>query len=224
MAFKMKGWEPFSDWKGKDSARPDGRAKSSAFQKTSVDKKNKQKMFSKKTSDLRQAWKKIKDPNSNRAKQLKREAKKIGLTLEQTPVADWDSPMKAVGIGAVKDKLSGVKDKLSGAKEKLSGVKDKIKSSGIGEKIKSKVASKVSLKAATKGLKSVSKKGALKGGLKVAAKIGARAIPGVGQAMMARDAYKLGKHAWKNRAKIKGWAGAKASSLRDKWKNRGGDA
>ena len=69
MAFKQKGW--------------------SAFTKTNVDKKNKQKMFSKKASDLRQAWKSIKDPNSNRAKQLKKEAKTIGLTLEQQPSDNW---------------------------------------------------------------------------------------------------------------------------------------
>ena len=70
MAFKQKGW--------------------SAFTKTNVDKKNKQKMFSKKASDLRQAWRSIKDPNSNRAKQLKKEAKTIGLTLEQQPSDNWD--------------------------------------------------------------------------------------------------------------------------------------
>ena len=69
MAFKQKGW--------------------SAFTKTNVDKKNKQKMFSKKASDLRQAWRDIKDPNSNRAKQLKKEAKTIGLTLEQQPSDNW---------------------------------------------------------------------------------------------------------------------------------------
>ena len=55
---------------------------SSGFMKTSIDKKNRQKMFSKKASDLRRAWRSIKDPNSNRAKQLKQEAKTIGLTLE----------------------------------------------------------------------------------------------------------------------------------------------
>ena len=134
------------------------------------------------------------------------------------------SPNKKVDV---KDKLSGVKDKLSNVKSKAANIKDKVKSvkdSKVGEKIKSKVTGKVAGKAASKGLKGLSKKAALKGGLKVAAKIGARAIPGVGQAMMARDAYKLGKHAWKNRAKIKGWAKGKASSLKDKWKNRGGDA
>tara|TARA_R100001594_G_C3942742_1_gene241039 strand:+ start:175 stop:627 length:453 start_codon:yes stop_codon:yes gene_type:complete len=81
--FTMNGWKPFSNWEGEDSARPDGRPKSSAFQ--SVDKKNKQKLFNKKSSDLQRAWKNIKDPNSNRAKQLKKEAKTIGLTLEQEP-------------------------------------------------------------------------------------------------------------------------------------------
>ena len=60
--FTMKGW--------------------SAFTKTNVDSENKQKMFNKKASDLRQAWRSIKDPNSNRANQLKQEAKSIGLTLE----------------------------------------------------------------------------------------------------------------------------------------------
>ena len=69
MAFKQKEW--------------------SAFTKTNVDKKNKQKLFSKKASDLRQAWRGIKDPNSNRAKQLKKEAKTIGLTLEQQ-MPGWD--------------------------------------------------------------------------------------------------------------------------------------
>ena len=181
MAFKMKGWEPFSDWKGKDSARPDGRAKSSAFQKTSVDKKNKQKMFSKKTSDLRQAWKKIKDPNSNRAKQLKREAKKIGLTLEQTPVANWDSPMKAVGVGAVKEKLSNVGEKLKG--------------SGIGSKLKSKGATKLGSKLAVKALKSKGTKKIIGKGV---AKLGARAVPGVGTAIAAKD---VGKFMMKQRSK-----------------------
>ena len=70
MAFKQKGW--------------------SAFTKTNVDKKNKQKLFSKKSSDLMEAWRGIKDPNSNRAKQLKKEAKTIGLTLEQQPSDSWD--------------------------------------------------------------------------------------------------------------------------------------
>tara|TARA_Y100001963_G_scaffold142151_1_gene211277 strand:+ start:16 stop:633 length:618 start_codon:yes stop_codon:yes gene_type:complete len=196
MAFKMKGWEPFSDWKGKDSARPDGRAKSSAFQKTSVDKKNKQKMFSKKTSDLRQAWKKIKDPNSNRAKQLKREAKKIGLTLEQTPVANWDSPMKAVGVGAVKEKLSNVGEKLKG--------------SGVGEKLGSKLKSKVASKTLSKVSKSkLLSKGGKRAAIKVGAKLGARAIPGVGAGMMA---YDVGKFLHKNRHEPRKQLTAKAKS------------
>tara|TARA_B100000073_G_C23605349_1_gene522175 strand:- start:185 stop:703 length:519 start_codon:yes stop_codon:yes gene_type:complete len=134
---------------------------------------------------------------------------------------------KVASVANVKDKVSSVKDKLSSVKSKAAGIKDKMKSvrdSKVGEKIKSKITTKAGLKVATAGLKNVSKKAALRGGLKVAAKIGARAIPGVGQAMMARDVYKLGKHAWKNRAKIKSWAGNKASSLRDKWTNRGGDA
>ena len=71
--FTMKGWSPFT--------------------KTNVDKKNKQKMFSKKASDLQQAWRSIKDPNSNRAKQLKKEAKTIGLTLEQQ-MPGWDKNHK----------------------------------------------------------------------------------------------------------------------------------
>ena len=155
-----------------------------------------------------------------------------------TPGMDRKSPMKKVDVkeklSGVKDKLSGAKDKLAGAKDKLSSVKSKaasikdkmksVKDSKVGEKIKSKVTSKVASKAATKGLKGLSKKAALKGGLRVAAKVGARAIPGVGQAMMARDVYKLGKHAYKNRAKIKSWAKGKASSLRDRLKNRGDSA
>ena len=67
--FTMKGWSPFT--------------------KTNVDKKNKQKLFSKKSSDLMEAWRGIKDPNSNRAKQLKKEAKTIGLELEQSKPG-WD--------------------------------------------------------------------------------------------------------------------------------------
>ena len=50
---------------------------------------NKQKLFGNKASELRRAWKSIKDPNSNRAKQLKKEAKTIGLTLEQQ-MPGWD--------------------------------------------------------------------------------------------------------------------------------------
>ena len=67
--FTMKGWSPFT--------------------KTNVDKKNKQNLFSKKSSDLMEAWRGIKDPNSNRAKQLKKEAKTIGLELEQSKPG-WD--------------------------------------------------------------------------------------------------------------------------------------
>ena len=67
--FTMEGWSPFT--------------------KTNVDKKNKQKLFSKKSSDLMEAWRGIKDPNSNRAKQLKKEAKTIGLELEQSKPG-WD--------------------------------------------------------------------------------------------------------------------------------------
>jgi len=116
---------------------------------------------------------------------------------------------KVKSVANVKDKLSNVKSKAANVKNKLSSVKD----SKVGEKIQSKITSKAAIKVATKGLKNVSKKAALKGGLRVAAKIGARAIPGVGQAMMARDVYKLGKHAYKNRAKIKSWAKNKAASV-----------
>ncbi len=85
MAFKRKNWEPYT--RIESDKRPDGKHGSSAFQ--SVDKKNKQKLFNKKSSDLQRAWKNIKDPNSNRAKQLKKEAKTIGLELEQS-VPGWD--------------------------------------------------------------------------------------------------------------------------------------
>ena len=90
MAFKRKNWEAYTQ--DKSNKMKDGRPGSSAFQ--SIDKKNKQKLFSKKASDLRQAWKGIKDPNSNRAKQLKREAKTIGLTLEQSRPGDDDPAFK----------------------------------------------------------------------------------------------------------------------------------
>tara|TARA_R110002020_G_C16204581_1_gene766538 strand:+ start:1049 stop:1339 length:291 start_codon:yes stop_codon:yes gene_type:complete len=90
MAFKRNKWEAYTQ--DESNRMKDGRPGSSAFQ--SIDKKNKQKLFSKKASDLRQAWKGIKDPNSNRAKQLKREAKTIGLTLEQSRPGDDDPAFK----------------------------------------------------------------------------------------------------------------------------------
>ena len=90
MAFKMKGMEY---GEGTGSAFPNvGKtgeySKSAAFQ--NIDKKNKQKLFSKKASDLMEAWRDIKDTNSNRAKQLKKEAKTMGLELDQTRPGDDD--------------------------------------------------------------------------------------------------------------------------------------
>ena len=81
MSFKMKGF-PGINKKGYDNMK-DGRSKSSAFQKDDIIQKNKQKQFSKNVNNLREEWKNLKDRNSNKAKQLKKEAAKVGLTLDQ---------------------------------------------------------------------------------------------------------------------------------------------
>lgn len=82
MAFKMKGFPGISR-EGYNNMK-DGRSKSSAFQKKDeIVQKNKQKQFNKKVTDLRAEWRNLKDRNSNKAKQLKKEGAKIGLTFEQ---------------------------------------------------------------------------------------------------------------------------------------------
>ena len=57
--------------------------KNSTFKKDDIVKKNKQKQFNKNVGNLQEEWKNLKDRNSNKAKQLKKEASKIGLTFEQ---------------------------------------------------------------------------------------------------------------------------------------------
>ena len=52
---------------------------------------NKQEVFNKKVDDLKNEYSKITDKNSNRAEQLKKEAKTIGLTLEQKPSYSADT-------------------------------------------------------------------------------------------------------------------------------------
>ncbi len=63
--FKMKGWSPFT--KKDDKVIED----------------NKQKMYNKKMNDLQEEYNAIKDLSSNRAKQLRKEADKIGLSLRK---------------------------------------------------------------------------------------------------------------------------------------------
>ena len=87
MSFKMKGFTfPGITTKGNENMK-DGRSKSSAFQKDDIVQKNKQKQINKNVSNLQEEWKNLKDRNSNKAKQLQKEAAKIGLTLDQ------DSPL-----------------------------------------------------------------------------------------------------------------------------------
>ena len=81
-----KHWE--WDWDKKNPIGPKRKSGSftmkgwSAFTKPDSDEKNKQKHISKKADDYKKRWNEIKDPKSNRAKQLKKEAfEDIGLTL-----------------------------------------------------------------------------------------------------------------------------------------------
>ena len=67
--------------------------------------------------------------------------------------------------------------------------------------------------AATKMGKKLATKTAAKVAAKVALKGATRLIPGVGQIMMARDMYKLGKYAFKNRDKLAGWASRQKSNM-----------
>ena len=53
------------------------------LKKDDIVQKNKQKQFNKKVTDLQGQWKNLKDRNSNKAKQLKKEASKLVLTLDQ---------------------------------------------------------------------------------------------------------------------------------------------
>ena len=73
-----------------------------------------------------------------------------------------------------------------------------------------------------KGVKEASKKLGGKTAAKVAAKVAlkgaARLVPGVGQIMMARDMYKLGKYAYKNRDKLAGWTARQKSNLTNRMK------
>tara|TARA_R100001594_G_scaffold136527_1_gene178947 strand:- start:81 stop:275 length:195 start_codon:yes stop_codon:yes gene_type:complete len=57
----------------------------SAFTKKddNIIQENKQKMYDKKVNDLKEEYNTIKDLNSNRAKQLREEAEKIGLSLRK---------------------------------------------------------------------------------------------------------------------------------------------
>ena len=54
------------------------------LKKDDIVEKNKQKQFNKKVNDLRGQWRNLKDRNSNKAKQLKKEASKIGLALDES--------------------------------------------------------------------------------------------------------------------------------------------
>ena len=67
--------------------------------------------------------------------------------------------------------------------------------------------------AATKMGKKLATKTAAKVAAKVALKGATRLIPGVGQIMMARDMYKLGKYAYQNRDKLAGWASRQKSNM-----------
>jgi hypothetical protein len=73
-----------------------------------------------------------------------------------------------------------------------------------------------------KGVKEASKKLGGKTAAKVAAKVAlkgaARLVPGVGQIMMARDMYKLGKYAYQNRDKLAGWTARQKSNLTNRMK------
>ena len=83
MAFKMKGMN-HGEGTGsvyKNVGKTGEYSESAAFQK---DNDNKQKQFDKKTRDLRAAWRNLKSRNSNKAKQLQKEADKIGLTLDES--------------------------------------------------------------------------------------------------------------------------------------------
>lgn len=127
--------------------------------------------------------------------------------------------------GSVGSKMKR-KYEAGGVAEKLGGVKDKLKGSGLKDKLKSKAISKGAGKGVTKALKSSAGKRALGKG---AAKLGARAIPGVGGALLAKDAYKfldkkqVGQKSVKNIGKSSGRAflgkmekGGVASKLKDK--------
>ena len=63
--------------------KPELKGRRDPLKKDDIVQKNKQKQLNKKVNDLRGQWRNLKDRNSNKAKQLKKEASKIGLTLDQ---------------------------------------------------------------------------------------------------------------------------------------------
>jgi len=65
----------------KGPVKPEG---TKPLKKDDIVQKNKQKQFNKKVNDLRGQWRNLKDRNSNKAKQLKKEASKIGLSLDES--------------------------------------------------------------------------------------------------------------------------------------------
>ena len=87
---------------------------------------------------------------------------------------------------------------------------------------KEKVKGDIQQGAIEKGVKEASKKLGGKTAAKVAAKVAlkgaARLVPGVGQIMMARDMYKLGKYAYQNRDKLAGWTARQKSNLTNRMK------
>ena len=87
---------------------------------------------------------------------------------------------------------------------------------------KEKVKGDIQQGAVEKGVKEATKKLGGKTAAKVAAKVAlkgaARLVPGVGQIMMARDMYKLGKYAYQNRDKLAGWTARQKSNLTNRMK------
>ena len=90
----------------------------------------------------------------------------------------------------------------------------------LGTKIAEKSVKKKIKAPMEQKLKQELKKQALKQGGKTAAKIAAkvalRAIPGVNAIMLASDAWKLGKYAFKNRDKIAGFMNRQKNNIRNK--------
>ena len=64
--------------------KPNFEGRREPLKKDDIVQKNKQKQFNKKVNDLRGQWRNLKDRNSNKAKQLKKEASKIGLALDES--------------------------------------------------------------------------------------------------------------------------------------------
>jgi hypothetical protein len=120
---------------------------------------------------------------------------------------------------AISEDIKSESEKMEDQEKKIQEENETVKK--IGTDLVSTEARKPIDKAVSNTAQNVLNKSANKIGRKTAARallsgagrLGARLLPGIGQIMMARDMYKLGKYAFNNRDKIAGWTNRQKTNM-----------